>query len=79
METFFFVIVTFLLSNVARHTISDFVFLYIFKEIERAQMELNENKQRLELALQDAASTKDEYLKLIEQLGKTEQQLHLTR
>ncbi|XP_048341120.1 serologically defined colon cancer antigen 8 isoform X4 [Sphaerodactylus townsendi] len=49
------------------------------QEIERAQVELSENKQHLELAQQDAARAKDECLKLTELLGKAEHQLHLTR
>ncbi|XP_077200825.1 serologically defined colon cancer antigen 8 isoform X3 [Paroedura picta] len=49
------------------------------QEMERAQIKLNENKQRLELAQQDAARAKEEYLKLTELLGKAENQLHLIR
>nr|XP_056709320.1 serologically defined colon cancer antigen 8 [Euleptes europaea] len=49
------------------------------QEIERALVELSENKQRLERAQQDAAKAKDECLKLTELLGKAEHQLHLTR
>ncbi|XP_054828133.1 serologically defined colon cancer antigen 8 [Eublepharis macularius] len=49
------------------------------QEIERAKVEFDENKQRLELAQQDAARAKDECLKLTELLGKAEHQLHITR
>uniref|UniRef100_A0A8C0J2T8 Serologically defined colon cancer antigen 8 n=1 Tax=Chelonoidis abingdonii TaxID=106734 RepID=A0A8C0J2T8_CHEAB len=49
------------------------------QEIEKLGLELNENKLRLEQAQQDAATAKDECLKLTELLGKSEHQLHLTR
>uniref|UniRef100_A0A7M4G044 SHH signaling and ciliosis regulator SDCCAG8 n=1 Tax=Crocodylus porosus TaxID=8502 RepID=A0A7M4G044_CROPO len=51
----------------------------INKEIEKLGLELNENKQRLEQAQQDASRAKDECLKLTELLSKSEHQLHLTR
>ncbi|XP_066473574.1 serologically defined colon cancer antigen 8 isoform X3 [Tiliqua scincoides] len=49
------------------------------QEIEKLQMELNENKQRWEQAQQDAARAKDECIKLTELLGKADHQLHLAR
>ncbi|XP_060099604.1 serologically defined colon cancer antigen 8 isoform X2 [Heteronotia binoei] len=49
------------------------------QEIERTQVKFIENKQRLEVAQQDAARAKDEYLKLTELLSKAEHQLYLTR
>ncbi|KAM6467702.1 serologically defined colon cancer antigen 8 isoform 3-T4 [Liasis olivaceus] len=49
------------------------------QQIERLQVLLNENKQRLEQAQQDTTKAKDECLKLTELLGKAEQQLHFLR
>ncbi|KAM4771565.1 serologically defined colon cancer antigen 8 [Rhinophrynus dorsalis] len=47
--------------------------------IEKLELQLNENKQCLEQAQQDATRAKDECLKLTELLGNAEHQLHLTR
>lgn len=52
--------------------------LYL-KQIEKLQVLLHENKQRLEQAQQDTAKAKEECLKLTELLGKAEQQLHFLR
>ncbi|XP_044275439.1 serologically defined colon cancer antigen 8 isoform X4 [Varanus komodoensis] len=49
------------------------------QETEKLQVELNENKQRLEQALHNTSRAKDECLKLAELLAKAEHQLHLTR
>ncbi|XP_062980392.1 serologically defined colon cancer antigen 8 isoform X2 [Elgaria multicarinata webbii] len=49
------------------------------QESEKLQVELIENKQRLEQAQHNTARAKDECLKLTELLGKAEHQLHLTR
>ncbi|KAM9017913.1 serologically defined colon cancer antigen 8 isoform 2-T2 [Ara ararauna] len=49
------------------------------KQIEKLELELNGNKQRLEQAQQDVAGAREECLKLTEMLSKSEHQLHLTR
>ncbi|XP_032071106.1 serologically defined colon cancer antigen 8 isoform X2 [Thamnophis elegans] len=49
------------------------------QQIEKLQVLLHENKQRLEQAQQDTAKAKEECLKLTELLGKAEQQLHFLR
>uniref|UniRef100_A0A8D0BMC6 Serologically defined colon cancer antigen 8 n=1 Tax=Salvator merianae TaxID=96440 RepID=A0A8D0BMC6_SALMN len=49
------------------------------QETEKLQVELDENKHRLEQAQQDTARAKDECLKLTELLSKAEHQLHVTR
>ncbi|XP_032881739.1 serologically defined colon cancer antigen 8 isoform X1 [Amblyraja radiata] len=49
------------------------------QEKQKLELEINETKCHLEHVQQDAAKTKDEYLKLIELLSKAEHQLHLTR
>ncbi|XP_070590136.1 serologically defined colon cancer antigen 8 isoform X2 [Erythrolamprus reginae] len=49
------------------------------QQIEKLQVMLHENKQRLEQAQQDTAKAKEECLKLTELLGKAEQQLHFLR
>uniref|UniRef100_A0A670XZJ1 Serologically defined colon cancer antigen 8 n=1 Tax=Pseudonaja textilis TaxID=8673 RepID=A0A670XZJ1_PSETE len=49
------------------------------QQIDKLQVLLHENKQRLEQAQQDTAKAKEECLKLTELLGKAEQQLHFLR
>uniref|UniRef100_A0A8C6V7Q9 Serologically defined colon cancer antigen 8 n=1 Tax=Naja naja TaxID=35670 RepID=A0A8C6V7Q9_NAJNA len=49
------------------------------QQIDKLQVLLHENKQRLEQAQQDTAKAKEECLKLTELLGKAEQQLYFLR
>uniref|UniRef100_UPI00398E4051 serologically defined colon cancer antigen 8 homolog isoform X1 n=2 Tax=Pristiophorus japonicus TaxID=55135 RepID=UPI00398E4051 len=49
------------------------------QELQKLQLDLNETKCHLEHVQQDAANAKDECLKLMELLSKSEHQLHLTR
>ncbi|XP_067844753.1 serologically defined colon cancer antigen 8 homolog isoform X4 [Heptranchias perlo] len=49
------------------------------QELQKLELETSETKCRLEHVQQDAARAKDECLKLMELLSKSEHQLHLTR
>ncbi|XP_020392837.2 serologically defined colon cancer antigen 8 homolog [Rhincodon typus] len=49
------------------------------QELQKLELKLNETKCHLEHVQQDAARSKDECLKLMELLSKSEHQLHLTR
>ncbi|KAM3855467.1 LOW QUALITY PROTEIN: serologically defined colon cancer antigen 8 [Vipera latastei] len=59
-------------KTIREHEIKD-------QQIEKLQVLLHENKQRLEQAQQDTAKATEECLKLTELLGKAEQQLHFLR